>query len=359
MMRKMILLMALVLALALTGCGGSNGEEQAASGSSQESEGTAEEGGAAEEGSDPFADAPKVKFQFAENFPSSSYIGVLGEEFAKKVAERTNGTVEVEFYADGLLGDEATVVGMVEANTVGFARVNLASLQATVPDVGVLTLPYLYKDAVHCNNVLESEVGQEILNKTRDYGIVGYKYLPAVSDDDFRSFYATEPINSLADLAGKKIRVQESEIVMSMVEHLGAVPTPMAFGEVFQALQTGVVDVAENPLMGYYLVGHYEAAKYFIESKHQISPNMYIMSEDTYNAMNEVQLAAFEACLDEYIADMAAEATKLNEDYKAAVLESGCEIIAVDTTEFREAVLPMFDNYPEYKEYLDRILAVE
>lgn len=340
-MRKMVLLMALLLAVALTGWGGG-----------------AEESVSTQGGDGPFADAPIVKFQFAENFPSSSYIGVLGEEFVKKVAERTNNTVQVEFYADGLLGDEATVVGMVEANTVGFARVNLAALQATVPEVGVLTLPYLYRDAEHCNRILESEVGQEILNKTRDHGIIGFKYLGAFGEDDFRSFYATEPIYNLADLRGKKIRVQESEIVISMVEHLGAVPTPMAFGEVFQALQTGVVDVAENPLMGYYLVGHHEAAKYFIQSKHQISPNMYIMSEGVYAAMNEAQMAVFEECLDEYIADMGAESRKLNEQILAAVIEAGTEIIEVDTDEFRAAVQPMYSSYPEYKASLERILAV-
>jgi len=341
-MRTMVVLTALFLSLALIGCGNNKEEERVSTGA---------EGGA-------FADAPIVTFQFAENFPSSSYIGVLGEEFVQRVAELTDNTVQVEFYADGLLGDEATVVGMVQAGTVGFARVNLASLQATVPEVGVLTLPYLYTDAEHCNAVLESEIGQELLNRTRDYGIIGFKYLPAFSDDDFRSFYATEPITGLDDMRGKKVRVQESEIVMSMVAQMGAVPTPMAFGEVFQALQTGVVDVAENPLVGYYLVGHYEAAKFFIKSEHQISPNMYIMSENVYAAMNDVQLAAFDAALEEYIADMREEAIKLNEEYRNAVITAGTEIIDVDTESFRAAVQPMYSGYPQYEASLEKILAV-
>lgn len=309
--------------------------------------------------SDPFADAPVIKIQFAENQPANSPIGTLAEDFIKKVAEQTNNTVQIEFFPDALLGDETTVVGMIEAGTVEFTRVNLASLQATVPDVGVLTLPYLYNDADHCNRVLESEVGQEILGKLQDANIVGLTYLKASGDAEFRSFYSKEPIRSLADLKGKKVRVQESEIVINMIKALGAVPTPMAFGEVFQALQTGVVDVAENPMMGYYLTGHYEAAKYFTYDKHQISPNVYIMSEKCYSAMTDAQKEVFMKALDEYIDAMIVASNAASEEYKQKCIEAGVEFIEVDTTEFQQAVQPMYSNYPQYKDYLDKILAIK
>lgn len=308
---------------------------------------------------DPFADAPTLKLTFAENQPGTSSIGLLAEEFIANVAEASNNTIQIEFYPDGMLGDEVTVIGMIEANTVDFTRVNLASLQSTIPEVGVLTLPYIYKDAEHANRVLESEVGQDILAKTKEHGFVGLRYLKSAGDGDFRCFYSDEPIRSLSDLAGKKIRVQESEVVISMVKALGAVPTPMAFGEVFQSLQTGVVDIAENPLMAYYLVGHYEVAPYFTYDKHQISPNMYIMSQNTYDSMTDAQLEVFTKYLDKYIEDMTEVSIKDNEKYKKLLLEAGVELIDIDITEFQEAVKPMYDSYPEYSEYLEKIYAIE
>lgn len=360
MKKRIAVLLSAAMIMGLTACS-SGGKTEGASttatetGKTEKAETSVQNG---ESASDGFADAPVVKMQFAENQPSTADVGILGEEFCKKVAEQTNNTVQIEFYGDGLLGDEASVVAGIEAGTIEFTRVNLASMQATVPEVGVLTLPYLYKDAKHCYDVLNSQVGQDIMDKCQDYGFVGLRLFGGQKDNKptgFRCFYASSPINSLADLKGKKIRVQESEIVIKMVEALGGVATPMAYGEVFQALQTGVIDVAENDPASYYLSGHYEVAKYFTYDNHQISPNMYLMSQKAYDAMTPEQMEVFLKCLDEYIEESSDAMTASIEEYVQKAKDSGCEFIEVDTTEFKEACQSLYEMFPEYAEYIEEI----
>lgn len=315
-----------------------------------------------EAGIDAFSDAPTVKMQFAENQPSTSSVGINAEEFCKKVAERTGNTVQIEFYGDALLGDEASVIGGIEAGTIEFTRVNASALQATVPEVGVLTLPYLYKDNAHCYRVLNSDVGDDLLARCQDHGFVGLRLSGGNKDNKpsgFRSFYAATPINSVADLKGKKIRVQESEVVIKMVEALGGVATPMAYGEVFQALQTGVIDIAENDPSSYYQSGHYEVAKYYTRDNHQLNVSMYIMSQKAYDAMTEAQRTVFLECLDEYLEKNSDDVAVNIEEFEKKAVESGCEFIDVDTASFQEACQSVYDMFPDYSEMLERIRAID
>lgn len=364
MKKTIAVLVSAAMLVGVTACSAGSGSGNVSTAAPEpvktESKKEVTEGGSPEAAA--FADAPVVKMQFAENQPSTSAVGILGEEFCKKVAERTNHTVQVEFYGDGLLGDEASVVAGVEAGTIEFTRVNLASMQATVPEVGVLTLPYLYKDGKHCYNILNSQVGQEIMDQCGEHGFVGLRMIGGQKDNKptgFRCFYAATPIKTLADLKGKKIRVQESEIVIKMVEALGGVATPMAYGEVFQALQTGVIDVAENDPSSYYLSGHYEVAKYFTYDNHQISPSMYLMSQKAYDAMTEGQLAVFLECLDEYIDQSSDAMAEQIEEYVQKAEDSGCEFIQVDTAEFKEACQSLYSMFPEYQTYLEEIQNID
>lgn len=360
MKKALALLLSIVMVLALSACGG--GASSAPAASTPADSTPAAGGNAAPADAGDFADAPHITIQFAENQPSNSSVGLYAETFAKDLAERTGGTVEMSLYFDALLGDEATVIGMVEAGTVEFTRVNLAALQATDPEVGVLTMPYVYSDAVHCYNVMNSEVGDEILSHVSSYGMQGLRLLGGHPTEPSgalsRCFYSSTPINSLADLAGKKIRVQESDVVIAMVEALGGVATPMAYGEVFQALQTGVVDIAENDPASYVMSGHYEVAKYYTLDQHQISPSIYLMSQKCYDAMTEAQRTVFMECLDEYLANCIEATAEMLEEYRQQALDAGCEFVEVDTSEFQAACESVYEKYPEYADYIARIKAV-
>ncbi len=349
---------AVAAAGVLAACSSSDDSSETEAATEAVTAGATEGATEAEADADAFADAPIIKIQFAENQQSTGPLGEASERFCEKLAERTNNTVQMEFYGDALLGDEVTVVGAIEMGTIEFTRVNLASMQSTVPEVGVLTMPYLYRDSKHCYDVLNSDVAQDIMDKCQEHGFMGLRYLGGDKEGRaaaFRCFYAPERFDCLADLQGKKIRVQETEIMISTIRALGGVPTPMDYGEVFQALQTGVVDMAENDPSSYYSSGHYEVAPYYVYDNHQISPSMYLMSQKCYDSMTDAQLQVFLECLDEYIDDVMDNSSEQMEEYIQRCKDAGCEFIEIDTTEFQEACQTVYDEYPEYADYIERI----
>ena len=309
-----------------------------------------------------FDGAKKIRIQFAENQPSTSVLGELATEFASKLAEKSDGTLQLELYFDGLLGDESTVCGMVEAGAVELTRINLGAFTATVPEVGVLTLPYIYRDAIHCYHVMKSDVARDLLDIVNEKGFKAIGFLAGSPDNPTsgaRCFYAACPMDTLDALKGKKIRVQESEIVISMIEALGAVATPMAYGEVFQALQTGIVDAAENDVGSYVLSGHYEIAKYFTVDCHQISPSIYLMSEACWNKMTEAQREVFMECIDEYMERVTVENSALYSQYEQQAKDAGCIFVEMDNTPFLEACQTVYAKYPQFAEYITWIQVVE
>lgn len=309
-----------------------------------------------------FEGAPKIKIRFAENQPSSSPLGTAAVAFAEELKEKTGGTLEMDLYFDALMGDESTVCGMVEAGAVEFTRINLGAFTATVPETGVLTLPYIYRDAIHCHKVMASDVAVELLELIDTKGFKGLAFLGGSPENPVsgaRCFYSSKEMNTLDKLKGKKIRVQESEVVISMIEALGAVATPMAYGEVFQALQTGIVDAAENDIMSYVLSGHYEVAKKYTMDCHQISPSVYLMSQRCWDGMTKEQQEAFKSCLNSYIARVTAENDALYASYRLTAEKAGCEFTEMDNAPYKEACKAVYEKYPEFAETIKRIQDVQ
>ncbi|MGD1820862.1 MAG: TRAP transporter substrate-binding protein [Pleomorphochaeta sp.] len=293
-----------------------------------------------------------LKFKLAENQPAKNPISEGMMMFADLVKEKTNGSVEIEVYTDAQLGDEVSTIAQIEAGTLDFARVNTSALASTADEVGVFTLPYVFINQTHKYKVLDGKPGQDVIKALEKYNMIGLRYWEAGS----RCFYTTDtPIKSVADMAGLKIRVQQNEVAMKMVELLGAKATPMAYGEVFQGLQTGVVDGAENDYVSYYTSGHYEVAKNYSVDAHMAPPAIVLCSKNAWNKMNAEQQQA--------VKDAAEEASiwqrKAMNDYqdvsKQAAIDSGCTIYEVDTTEFQAAVSEIYDMYPQYSDILQEI----
>jgi tripartite ATP-independent transporter DctP family solute receptor len=293
-----------------------------------------------------------LKFKLAENQPANNPISKGMEKFAELVKEKTNGSVEIEVYTDAQLGDEISTIAQIEAGTLDFARVNTSALASTADEVGVFTLPYVFINQTHKYNVLDGKPGQDVIKALEKYGMIGLRYWEAGS----RCFYTTKtPIKSVADMKGLKIRVQQNEVAMKMVELLGAKATPMAYGEVFQGLQTGVVDGAENDYVSYYTSGHYEVAKNYSVDAHMAPPAIVLCSEKSWNKMSEDQQKA--------VSEAAVEASlwqrEAMNDYqnvsKEAAIASGCVIYDVDAKEFQDAVSEIYDMYPQYSDILEEI----
>ena len=174
-----------------------------------------------------------------------------------------------------------------------------------------------------------------------------------------RNFYTTEkPITCVADMKGPKVRVQPSNVAIKMVELLGGAATPMDYGEVYQGLQTGVIDAAENDFVSYYTSGHYEVAPYYSLDGHMAPPAVLIVSLNAWNRLSPEQQAAVQEAADE----AAVWQRKAMDDYqnesRAAVEAAGCQVIDVDVKEFQDAVASIYDMYPQYTEYIEAIRAV-
>ena len=298
-----------------------------------------------------------ITLRLTENLTDSNPTTIAMRKFAELVFEKTNGQVQVKVYANAQLGQGTESIEQVRLGVVDLARVNSVILSNVSPSIGVFTLPYIFKNSRHSREVLDGPVGDDVLKDLHDYNLAAFHYMEA----GFRSFYTREgiTISSLEDLKGLKIRVQPAPISIRMVELLGAVPTPMNYGEVYSAIQTGVIDGAENDHVSYIMSGHYEVAPKYSEDKHLSPPAILIMNHTKFKSLSiEHQQAIREASQ-----ESAAFQRKLMDDGAADAIAklkaSGVTITPLDNAPFAEAVKPIYAEYPDYADLIERIKNID
>ena len=299
---------------------------------------------------------PTLNFKLAENQPEGNPITEGLHKFADLVKEYTEGTVTIEVYSNAALTDEASSVDQLQLGSLDFSRVNTNSLAPTVDEFGVFAMPYLFTSTEQKYRALDGEAGDAVMAKLDDYGMVGLYFWEAGA----RCFYTTsKPIRAVEDLKGMKIRVQQTEVAISMVRALGAEATPMDYAEVFQGLQTGIVDGAENDFVSYYTSGHYEVAKYYSLDQHMAPPAILLMSKTSWDKMSEAQQEAVRKAAYEAAVWQRQAMQDYQQESRAACEAAGCEIIDVDVASFQQAVSSVYDEYPRYSEIVAMINAVE
>ena len=299
--------------------------------------------------------AKPVILRLAENQPENNPVTIAMYKFADLVKEKTNGQVEVQVYASAQLGQETENIEQVSAGILDMARVNSVTLAQTVKELGVFTLPYIFTDQVKKYEILDGAIGKEVLDVFPAYNMISFGYLEAGS----RNFYTTKnPVTSLADLKGQKIRVQPAKISIDMVNYLGAVATPMDYGEVYTGLQTGVIDGAENDFVSYYTSGHYEVAKNFSLDGHLSPPAMIIMSQKSWKKLTPAQQTAVREAADEATALQRVAMNEKQDEFRTLVEAAGCKVYDVDTKPFQDAVAPIYGEYPQYAEIIAKIRAL-
>lgn len=304
--------------------------------------------------------AQEMTLRLADNQPEGYPTVVGAREFARLVEERTDGRIKIEVYPGGVLGDESSTIEQVQFGAIDFVRTSITPMANFEPAMNVLSLPYLYPSDDFMFEVLQSEIGEGILEGLEDAGIVGLTWYDAGA----RSFYTADTkVESVEDLEGMRIRVQESRLMMDMVEALGASPTPIAWGEVYSALQTGVVDAGENNYPGWYYNSHHEVAPYFVEDEHNRIPELIIMSKITWDSLSpEDQDIIKEAAVESTETQREAWAAR-TEEAKELAVEEGAVITTLteeEKAEFQEAVMDMYPAYSEgYEDLLDSILNFE
>ena len=275
------------------------------------------------------------------------------------VAADSGGRVRLDIYPSEQLGSERECVELLQIGSIGMTKVSASVAEAFIPSFKVFSLPYVFRDREHVFAVLEGEIGRELLLEGLDSRLRGLGYFDAGG----RSFYTRDiAVRSPADLTGLKIRTQESATAMSMVRALGGSATPISWGELYTALQQGIVDGAENNPPSFYLSGHYEMCRYYSLNQHTWVPDVLLMNKRVWDALDPkeqeiVERAALEAA--EFQKTIWAEASG---EALAAVEKAGVEIIYPDKKPFMEAVEPLIEAYreqPAIWKWIERIRQVQ
>jgi len=280
------------------------------------------------------------------------------EFMAERLKEKSDSTVLIEIYPNQQLGTERECLELLQIGSLGMTKVSTGVLENFVPELKVFGLPFLFRDKEHRYKVLEGKIGENLLDASLPKRLKGLTFYDAGS----RSFYSKSPMENPADLNGLKLRVMESTTAMNMVISLGGSPTPIAWGELYTALQQGIVDGAENNLPSFYLSRHYEVCKYLMLDEHSALPDELLISTLIWNKLSPqeqkwVKEAAMESLEFEKKIWQEAEMEALMEVQKAGVI-----VTTPDKEGFRELVKPMYEEFskdPEIKELIQAIQAVE
>lgn len=294
---------------------------------------------------------PEFVLTYADNQPADYPTTRGAERFAELVRERTGGRVVIQVHSDGEYGTEQEIWEQLSMGGVDFARLSLAIMADDLPELNVLQLPYLYRDAAHMWRVLDGELGESFLEAFSGRELVGLSWYDAGA----RSFYAWEPIRSLKDLAGKTVRVQDSEIVIGMMKLLGAEPETFAYSDVYSAFETGKIDAAENNWPAYYLMDHYKVAPYYTVDEHSRVPEVQLASGKTWEKLPEKYQTILRECAKESAQYERELWTEEEQTARQTVLASGCHEITLSEEEleaFRELVQPLYQQYCGVEEEL-------
>jgi len=302
-----------------------------------------------------------VILKLAETHPAD-YPTTKGDyEFARLVKERTNGRITIEVYPGSQLGEEKAVIEQVQLGALDFTRVSVGPAAAFVPKLNALQLPYVYRDGDHMVKVLTGKIGQDLLKELEASQFYGIGWF----DGGTRNFYTSKKqVKSLADMKGLKIRVMQSEVFVQMIEALGGVASPLPYGEVYSALQTGVIDGAENNYPSYDTASHFEVAKYYVEDGHLRVPEIIIGSKIALDKkINKSDIDILKKAAKDSLAyqmKLWQAKVKVSEDKVRANGNQISKLTPAQKKEFMDAMAPLYAKQPkEIQDLVKKIQAVK
>ncbi len=280
----------------------------------------------------------------AEGYPTT----LADYEFARLVEERTEGRIKIEVYSGGTLYGEET--GSIEALQIGdlaFARVSASPVASYVPALNVIQLPYLYRDGEHMWQVLNSEIGQNMLDEIQasGSGLVGLCYYDAGA----RNFYTKTPVTCVEDMAGLKIRLQNNAMMVEMVQLLGGNGvTGIGPNDVYSAIQQGTIDGAENNWPTYESMGDYQVAPYFVLDGHTRVPEILLASETVLETLDPADVEIIKECAKETQAYEIEQWALREQSSEEKVTSEGVtvtELSADELAKFQERMTPIYEKY--------------
>lgn len=352
------LMAAAVLGSSLAGCGSSssNSANNATSQAASESKEEKENSGAAPSGE-------VIEISLADAQPDGCAANISLKAMAEEINEKSGGSIKVTYYPNSQLGNERDLAEGVMAGTVDMVYVSAALMQNFEPKISIFALPFIFKDYDHVHAFATGELGQEVFGKVESTCKV--KVL-GLFDQGFRWIWTSnKEIKTMEDLAGLKMRTPESDVYTKTFELLGTNPTPMAFGDLFTALQTGVVDGYEVNPESTWSNGTYEAIKYGLKSNHMFASSVVIISQSVFDRLDDEQKAIVLEAADNAVAlnDEIAQSSEV--DYENKLIEAGLiinDLSAEEQQKFAEVVQPLYEEYYDIvggKDFVDKVHNLE
>jgi tripartite ATP-independent transporter DctP family solute receptor len=288
------------------------------------------------------------------DYPTVLAVGYMG----RLISERTGGRHSIKVYGNSALGSEKDTIEQVRIGALDMIRINVAPMNNVVPETMVPTMPFVFRSTAHMRKVLDGPIGDEILKACEKQGLVGLAFY----DSGSRSFYTVKkPIKALADMKGLKIRVQQSDLWVAMMQALGANATPMPYGEVYTALKTGLVDGAENNWPSYESSRHFEAAKFYSITEHSLAPEIMLFSKKVWDTLSGEDQKVIRQAAKESVPYMRKLWDEREEKSRKIVETAGSQIVTVEKKPFQDAMKPVYDKFitdPGLKDMIRRIQAV-
>ena len=305
------------------------------------------------------ASAQTMVLKAADVHPAGYPNVVAVESMGKKLEAATNGRLKIQTFPGGVLGGEKEMIEQTQVGAINILRTSLGPVGTEEPEVNVFNLPFIFRSQEHARAVIDGPIGDELLAKVS----ASPAKLVAIGwmDGGARSLYTKKPVRTPADLKGQKVRMMGNPLFVDTMNAMGGNGISMGYGEVFTALQTGVVDGAENNAPSYFTSNHYNTgAKYYTQTNHLIIPELLVVSKATWDKLSKDDQALLKKFGREAQMEQRALWDKSVAENTAKLKSAGVEFITVDNKPFYEATAPVRAKYgANYAELIKRIEAVK
>ncbi|MBZ9893023.1 TRAP transporter substrate-binding protein [Mesorhizobium sp. BR1-1-6] len=290
-----------------------------------------------------------------DGYPTVEAVKYMGE----LIKQRADGRYSVEVYHSAQLGEEKDTIEQTQTGVIDLNRVSMGPFNGIVPETAVPSLPYIFRSVEHMRHVMDGPIGDDILKAFEAHDLVGLAFY----DSGARSFYNTKKdIASIADLKGMKFRVIQSDVFVDMVNALGANATPMAYGEVYSALETGVIDGAENNWPSFESAKHYEVAKHYTLDQHQIVPEVLVMAKASWDKLSPEDQTIVRQAAKDSVVKMRELWDAQEKKSRDIVEKAGVKVSEIDKQPLIDAMKPVYDKYlstPALKDLAARVQATK
>jgi tripartite ATP-independent transporter DctP family solute receptor len=286
--------------------------------------------------------AQAVEFRSADTHNADDYPTVAAVKHMSDVLEKkSGGKYKIKVFNKQALGSEKETIDQVKIGALDFTRVNVGPMNAICPLTQVPTMPFLFHSVEHMRKTLDGPVGDEILKSCESAGFIGLAFY----DSGARSIYAKKPVKAVADAKGLKIRVQQSDLWVSMISAMGANATPMPYGEVLMGLKTGLIDAAENNIPSFETAKHYESVKVYSKTEHSMAPEILVMSKAIYDKLPKADQDMIRAAAKESVPFERQKWDEQEAKSLAIVKAAGVEFVDVDKKSFQSVMGPVYDKF--------------